>query len=72
MTFGYIGEAQRLGLIEDIDQFNGKHTDVLMITDPTSAQLARDTIWGLNQEVTPVGQPFHETYSKTFRIKERL
>lgn len=72
MTFGFVDAAQRYGLIEDIDQLNGKHTDVLMITDPTSAQLGRDSIWGLNQEVTPVSQPFHETYSKTFRIKERL
>lgn len=72
LTFETLSPGQRYGLVEDIDQFNGKHTDVLIITDPTSDALGRDSIWGLLEDVTPVSQPFHDSFAKTYRIKERL
>lgn len=72
LTFGHLGEAQRYGVVEDIDQFCGKHTDILMLTDPTSTALARDSIWGRVEDATPVSQPSFATYSKIYRIEERL
>ncbi|HEV7337011.1 MAG TPA: discoidin domain-containing protein [Bosea sp. (in: a-proteobacteria)] len=72
LTFEAITQEQRYGLFEDVDQFNGKRTDILFVTDPTSGELGRDAIWGLVSEMTPIGQPHHRTYSKTFRIEERL
>lgn len=72
ITFDYLTTAQRNGVVEDIDQFNGRHTDVLLILDPTSTERGRDSIWGLMDDMTPVSQPFHQTFAKTYRIKERL
>lgn len=72
LQFGFVEAAERWGVIEDVDQFNGKHTDVLLITDPTSSELGRDSVWGLMEDVTPVSQPNLDLYSKTYRIKERL
>ncbi|KUL94330.1 hypothetical protein DK26_15065 [Bosea sp. WAO] len=72
LTFGHLDEAQRYGLVEDIDRVCGKHTDILMLTDPTSPALARDSVWGRMEDVSPVGQPTYATFSKTYRIEERL
>ncbi|MBA4219926.1 MAG: hypothetical protein C0458_04265 [Methylobacterium sp.] len=72
LTFANLDEAQRYGVVEEIDRVCGKHTDILMLTDPTSPALARDSVWGRMEDISPVAQPSFATYSKTYRIEERL
>lgn len=71
LSFDFMSEADRTGLVETMDRVNALQADVLWLTDPDSANLARDTVWGLMTEATPVNQPFFDEYSKTYRIEER-
>ena len=72
LTFGLISESERYGFVEDIDRVNGQKTDVLFITNPDSANLARDSIWGLMTQLTAVVQPFPNAFTKQYQIEERL
>jgi len=72
MSFDFITKADRDGFVDAIDRENGLSRDVLFVTDPQSADLARDTVWGLLTETTPVIQPYFDIFSKTYRIEERL
>lgn len=73
LTFDFVTEAQMNALVEAIDIANGQRKDVLMIRDPASTNLARDSIWGLASELTPASQPtFFDVYSKQYKLEERL
>lgn len=71
LPFDFISEADRYGFVETMDRVNALQKDVLWLTNPDSANLARDTVWGLMTDVTPVNQPFFEAFSKQYRIEER-
>lgn len=75
MTFDWLSDAERTGLIEEIDRLNGNHGDILFITDPTSSNLGRDSIWGFQTEMPPVLQPTTASpaaFSRAMKIRERL
>jgi hypothetical protein len=73
LNFNTVSEAQRYGLIEEVDRVNGQHSNVLFILDSTSTNLARDSIWGLVKDLTPVTQPqVIRLFGKTISINERL
>lgn len=76
LTFEAVREGERFGVVEEIDRTNGEHTDVLLVTDPSSPNLGRDSIWGL-LTLSPVQQPAawvagRPIYQKSYQIKERL
>jgi hypothetical protein len=54
LPFGWVTEAQRWSLVNSIDRLNGISDPVLVIFDPASANLGRDSIFGLIQESSPV------------------
>lgn len=73
----FVNETDRWSLIEAMDLANGISTPVLLILDPASTNLGRDSIFGLIQQSDPVGyvQAFDsggQVYSRTYRIEERL
>lgn len=73
-TFDQLSEAET-DIIDEIDQVHGTHGDILFITDPTSSNLARDSIFGMIQEIQPIIQPQitdPAAFSRTFNIRERL
>jgi hypothetical protein len=72
LNFEWLATADRHGFVEAIDRDNGLKTDVLFITDEDSASLARDSLWGLVAEMTPVSQPYFGMFTKQLRIEERL
>jgi len=72
LPFEVISPVDRQGFVETMDRVNGASTDVLFMTDDESSELARDSVWGLAADVSPVVQPYFETFSKTYRIEERL
>lgn len=73
LSLDNVTEAEKNGVIEDIDRLNGQSTDILVITDPDSTNLPRDSLWGLVRDLTPVIQPqWYTTFSKQFSVKERL
>jgi len=75
LTFEHVTADQRYGFIEQIDLLNGASTDILVLTNPASATLGRDSIWGLVEEVSSVTQSFVSNparFQKSFQIRERL
>lgn len=78
LSFNAVTSAQRYGLIERLDRVKGRKRNVLLITDPDSENLPRDSILGLVTEQTPVafsnafavdGRPL---FGKQLRIDERI
>lgn len=72
VTFNDIAKAELYGDLENIDRINGLGSDVLFVTDPDSDNLARDTVWGLMQSLSGVGQTYFGRFSKQYDIDERL
>lgn len=73
VTFDFLSQTDRDGFVEVIDRVNATSTDVLFVTNPTSVNLPRDSIWGLISSATPVVQPYDVSfYSKQYLIEERL
>jgi hypothetical protein len=72
VTFDFLTQNDRDGFVETIDRVNATKTDVLFVTNPASANLSRDSIWGLITSMTPVVQPYVSTFSKQYMIEERL
>lgn len=69
----WVTEAQRYGIVETLDRVNGQNTDVLLILDTDSDNLARDSIWGLVSDLTPVAfTNLIGIFTKQYRVKERL
>jgi hypothetical protein len=72
VTFDFLTQSDRDGFIETVDRVNAMKTDVLFITNPASANLSRDSVWGLMTTLSPVVQQYISTYSKQYSIEERL
>jgi hypothetical protein len=77
VSFEWVPKSDRYGFVEELDRLNGMHEDVLLILDPSSSNLGRDSIWGLVDEIGTVTQPQvwlgdEEVYTKSYRISERL
>ncbi len=77
-TYNSVTSAQRYGLIERLDRDKGRTSNVLLLIDPDSDNLARDSIFGLVTDQTPVafaqaygvdGKPL---FSKQLRMEERI
>lgn len=74
----WVSAEQRYGVVETIDMRNGSHDDVVIVIDPASDNLARDTVLGLIDDVTPVVAPDAifdgggPLFSKQYKISERL
>lgn len=71
VTFPRVTAIERYAFVETIERENALQKDILFITDPASDNLARDTIWGLMSETTPIVQPFLDDFTKQYRIEER-
>lgn len=77
VSFETLTKSERNGFIEALDRENGERDDVLFITDPTSDNLGRDSIWGLVDGLSDVVQPVgwidgEPIFSKPLKIRERL
>lgn len=72
LSFESMRPTDRYSFVEDADRLNGIKDDVLLILDEDSTELPRDSIWGRVVDLTPVGQPFFDVFSKEYRIEERL
>lgn len=72
VSFDFLKQADRDGFVETIDRVNAMKTDVLYISDPSSPNLSRDSVWGLMTALTPVVQPSPGIFTKQYQIEERL
>jgi hypothetical protein len=73
LSFDWVTAAQRYGVIERLDRVKGRKRNVLLITDPESDNLPRDSIYGLVTEQTPINfGPVFDIFGKQLRIDERI
>jgi hypothetical protein len=72
VSFDFLTQSDRDGFVEYVDRVNALKTDVLFITDPSSPNLPRDSVWGLMTTITPVVQPSVSLFTKQYTIEERL
>lgn len=76
-TFDTLSETERFGFVEQVEISKAARSDVLLCRNPSSANLGRDTIWGL-LEPTPIvaqagyGNDGLPVYSKVYRVEQRL
>lgn len=77
LQFGFMNDTER-EMVRQLDRINGIKTDFLMIGNPASSNLGRDSIWGRVKQPSPIAQPvgfLNSTSllsSKQFDIVERL
>lgn len=75
IPFDFLTESDRWDIVEAMDIALGIHGDVLIITDPSSSNLSRDSLWGFMEQIDPVVEPAvlqDRFYRRTFRFRERL
>jgi hypothetical protein len=73
MSFPWVEEDQRYGLIERLDRVKGKHENVLLIMEPSSSNLPRSSIYGLMTDLTPATfGVISELFGKQLRMDERI
>lgn len=71
-NFGWISDEDRWGFVEDMERYARLSRNVLFLMDPSAANLARATIFGLIAEATPIVVASHELHAKSYTIEERL
>jgi hypothetical protein len=73
LSFPWVEEAQRYGLIERLDRACGRRNNLLLITEPDAPNLPRASFYGLMTDVTPVtfGVLF-DLFGKQLRMEERI
>jgi hypothetical protein len=73
LSFPWVEETQRYGLIERLDRACGRRSNVLLITEPDASNLPRASFYGLMTDLTPVtfGVLF-DLFGKQLRLDERI
>lgn len=72
LQFGSLKDTDRYGFVHEADRLNGLSDDVLIILDPTSTDLTRDTVAGLVTDLSPPTKPNRSFFAKLLSIEERL
>lgn len=73
LSFPWIEEAQRYGLIERLDRVCGRRSNVLVITEPDAPNLPRVSFYGLLTDLTPVTfGALVDLFGKQLRLDERI
>jgi hypothetical protein len=74
LSFDFLSEDEANGFVEEMNYLNGETDDVLLISDPDSANLGRDSIYGRITGGQPLIQPYpmSDINSRKFTIRERL
>lgn len=73
LSFDFLSEADANGFVEEMNYLNGETDDVLLISDPDSTNLGRDSIYGQITGGQPIVQPYQtsEINSRRYTIRER-
>ena len=72
VSFDHLTTDEVNGLVEDIDAINGLTEDLLIIRDTGSDDLARDSLFGLMTDLTPVADAYFDGHTKRYEIEGRL
>lgn len=74
VNFEFLSAAERNGFVEDMAIVNGEHENVLLIFNPDSTNLGRDSAFGLIEKHQAIVQPYglDDIFQAPYRIEERL
>jgi hypothetical protein len=75
LSFDWVSETKRYGVLERLDRVKGRKRNVLLITNPDSENLPRDSIYGLVTDLTPItfgSGTIMDVFGKQLRIDERI
>lgn len=70
-VFNFLTAADRFSFVEDIMRDNGIKKDILLMLDPDSDNLARDTVWGLITTMIMITDEYFNIYSWNIQMQER-
>lgn len=72
-SFDSVSAAQRYGIVERMDKVKGTKRNVLLMTDPASPNLPRDSVYGLVTDLTPITfGTVIDIFGKQLQIDERI
>jgi len=71
-TFDFVTEAEMLTGLAEIDRLASGTEDVLLVLDPASTNLGRDSIWGLLSNPSGIASTVHDSFQQSYIITERL
>ncbi len=75
LTLDFMPEDDRWNIVEAIDLALGTSGDMLVMVDPSSSNLSRDSLWGYFDGIDPVSEPVivsDQRFRRTYKIRERL
>lgn len=73
LSLDWVTASQRYGVFERLDRVKGRKRNVLLILDPESPNLPRDSIYGLVTDITPITfSAIADIFGKQLRIEERI
>lgn len=73
INFDAVTATEWAAVVEEIDRDKGITEDMLWIIDPSSTNVARDSIWGTMVDISPsIFTQIVELYTKAYRLEERL
>jgi len=73
VTFEFITQSERRGIVEELDRVVGQRQDLLFIKDVNSDNMGRDSLWCMRDDMQLTVQPYTvDIFRKSFRLSERL
>lgn len=73
LSFDFVDQSQRYGLIETLDRVNGLTINVLLMTDTASSNMPRDSLFGLVSDLMPNSYgPVFSIFGKQLKFEERI
>lgn len=73
LGFDWVTAAEWADIVEPIERERGLTDDVLVMIDPESTNLPRDTVWGLLSDMSPSQfTAIPDLVSTRYRVEERL
>lgn len=72
LSFAALSDEEDDGWVADLDRINGVNVDVLVCWNEQSANLGKDTIFGLVKTPTDRVRQAFDRNSKTYSVEERL
>lgn len=71
-TLPAVTDAETDGTVEELIRESGRWNDVLVVKDPDSANLGRDSYWGPLEDLPAPEKIAHGWHSLAFRVMDRL
>lgn len=72
LSLDFVTEAEVLAGLAEIDRIASGTEDILMVLDPDSSNLGRDSLWGLLSNPSGIETSHHDVNRQSYVLTERL